>query len=106
MNVTKQGTHKHVAVTPVHKATVMKKVRENGIWSGYIAPCNVSSSHINGGWHIGLELTIELTHEGEMLVVSYVGGEHTPLDTFLSTYKYYNCGTHELGRRIRFWEDA
>ena len=72
---------------PIHKSKVKAMLRRGVSFVGYIAPCNVNSFHIAGGWHIGMR--VEFTSIEEM--------EET-----IREFSYYNCN-NELGNRVRFW---
>jgi ribosomal protein L5 len=72
---------------PVHKATVKAAIRNQGTWTGYIAPNKVSAFHITGGWHIGCKITVTTLEE---------------LEDVVDNFSYYNCNS-ELGQRVRFW---
>lgn len=85
---------------PVNKHTVLKKVRENREWRGFIAPSNVNSYHIDGGWHIGHEITIR---KDNFHYFVWNGKESQELESYLNNFKHYNCNS-ELGYRIRFWQ--
>lgn len=94
----------------VNKQSVLKEVRTNRIWKGYIAPHKVSSFHVNQGWHIGREILINLVQEengSNGYYVFYQDEDGLPLATELSNYleKYihWNCNA-ELGQRVAFWE--
>lgn len=73
----------------IHKNTVKAMLRKGKIFKGYIAPCNVNSFHITGGWHIGMD--VEFTSIEEMKQT-------------IDNFAYYNCNS-ELGQRVRFWID-
>lgn len=91
---------------PLNKHTVLKEVRTMGLWVGYIAPNNVSEYHVTNGWQIGMGIEIFDVIEEDGTHKPYVNNQDntaTPLETVLSSYKYYNC-IPELGNRIRFWE--
>lgn len=91
-----------------NKHTVLKEVRDNNIWVGYISPSNVNSFHIKDGWHIGHEILITIGRDKDYYVVSRVSNqvynEYEKLETYLNNFKYYNCNS-ELGQRISFWVD-
>jgi hypothetical protein len=92
---------------PINKHTVLKAVRDHGKWEGYIAPSNVNSFHITGGWNLGMALVIvDGKREGLPTDKPYVFNESTEsfqeLGTLLNSFRYYNCNS-ELGNRIRFW---
>jgi hypothetical protein len=90
---------------PINKHTVLKKVRNNGVWRGYIAPSNVSAFHIKGGWHIGMRIEIHAPErKGDDYIVKWEGYTE-PLEQALDRFKYYNCNS-ELGYRVRFWEES
>jgi hypothetical protein len=91
---------------PTNKQTVLKKVRDNGVWQGYIAPNKVNEYHINNGWHIGRPIMITCDREGNTYHVVSLGDAGynvLNLNYYLRNYEYYNCNK-ELGNRIRFWE--
>src|SRR4051794_1293369 len=84
-----------------HKATVLKEVRNKGVWFGYVAPSNVNSFHITGGWHLGHLITISQGRDGEYYVVSW-HNEYEKLSTWLNAFAVYSC-VAELGKRPVFW---
>lgn len=98
---------------PINKHTVLKEVRKNGSWKGYIAPNNVNAYHITGGWHLGMELHITSEKNvwtNEIVYYCFFGEGSEPrltrkLDDVLAEFSHYNCNG-ELGRRIRFWTAA
>jgi hypothetical protein len=86
---------------PINKHSVLKLVRQAGGWSGFIAPNKVNSFHINGGWHIGMRITIILVEKEYKVLTG--SGEYCTLSTFLDNFKAFNC-IAELGNTVRFWE--
>jgi hypothetical protein len=91
---------------PINKQTVLKLVRQNGVWQGYITPNKVNEYHINNGWHIGTSIMITCDREENFYHVTPLGDigmNVLPLNQYLARYEYYNCN-NELGNRIRFWE--
>jgi len=62
-------------------------LRKGETFKGYIAPSNVNSFHIRGGWHIGM--SVEFTSIEEM-------------EDTVQNFAWYNCCS-ELGRRVSFW---
>lgn len=76
-------------IKPIHKSTVKAMLRRGKTFKGYIAPSNVNSFHIRGGWHIGM--SVEFTSIEEM--------EET-----VNSFAFYNC-VPELGMRVRFWTE-
>jgi hypothetical protein len=93
----------------IRKQTVLKAVRDNGKWTGYIAPCNVNSYHITGGWHLGMHLEIQWDKPSNTYYV-FFSHEHKScfqtrkLEDVLNEFLYYNCNS-ELGKRIRYWSE-
>lgn len=95
----------------VNKHTVLKQVRHNGSWNGYIAPNKVNSYHINDGWHIGMKLNIQCDKNfqtGEYTYYCFFGEGNEPrqtrkLDDVLAEFEYYNCNS-ELGNKVSFWQ--
>lgn len=73
----------------INKNTVNKIIRDTGTWTGYIAPCNVNSFHITGGWCLGYKITVTSIVE---------------LDQLIDEFRFYNCGP-ELGQRVRLWQE-
>lgn len=88
-------------IKPINKHTVMKQVRVNGEWKGYIAPNKVNSGHVAEGWHIGCSVEVVMKQDVPT-VVNYVGDDST-LDDFLFRFQSGVCCS-ELGKRVRFWE--
>jgi hypothetical protein len=82
---------------PINKHSVLKEARTRGEWKGYIAPSNVNSYHIVGGWHLGMSITIVFL-DGKYTV------RDTALEDYLSEFVWYNCQDNETGKRIRFWK--
>jgi hypothetical protein len=89
-------------VEPINKHTVLKQVRTNGTWEGYIAPNMVNSFHITDGWHLGHKILISIGRDGKYYVVSWYN-EYKELEDTLNSFKYYNCNS-ELGKTVKFWE--
>lgn len=87
----------------VHKATMLKKVRDNGEWKGYIAPSKVNAYNVNQGWHIGVEIIVTQLPNKEYAIVQEATESFTLLDPFIETFKHCNCNG-ELGNTVRFWE--
>jgi hypothetical protein len=93
----------------INKHTVLKHVRENNFWSGYIAPSNVNSYHITGGWHLGHDVLITIDQQKNYVVVNRYYDVENPmswewmyLGEYLDVFKYNNCH-NELGKQVRFW---
>lgn len=97
-----------MTLSPINKHTVLKITRTQGKWEGFIAPNKVNWYHVTGeGWNLGMNITVEyIVNEESPDDVYWVKGQdddyHT-LDSFLSSFSYYNCCS-EVGTRIRFWE--
>jgi hypothetical protein len=96
-------------MNPINKNTVLKQVRTQGEWKGYVAPSNVNQYHIKGGWHLGMNITIvsgkEVSgNEKEYYYFSEQNESFQELETWLNSFMYYNCNP-ELGQRIRFWQE-
>jgi hypothetical protein len=94
----------------INKHSVLKAVRENGSWKGYIAPNKVNAFHINNGWHIGMKITIVSGREvnrndKEYFYFSEENEAFTELETWLNSYMYYNCSSNELGTRVSYWTE-
>ena len=94
-----------MSLQPINKHTVLKQVRTNGTWEGYIAASKVSPFHITGGWHIGMSVLLCSDRQGNPYYVSHNACEVAELETALNNFKYYNCDS-ELGKRVRFWSQA
>lgn len=97
-------------IQPVHKATVLRLVREKGIWKGYITPNKINSAHVVDGWHLGSEIEIhsDKNLDGTQLYHVYNVDENgifipRNLQEVLNQFQTYNCNS-ELGNSIRFWE--
>ena len=90
---------KTTRLQPVHKATMLKEVREKGQWIGHIAPSNVNSFHVNDGWHLGHQITIKKVESEFHVVREY---ETMELGSYIRNFQTYNC-IAELGKRVRFW---
>lgn len=73
----------------VTKNTVKATIRKCGSWTGWIVPNKVSEYHIQGGWHMGMQVTL--------------GTEDYPLEATLNNFKFYNC-TYETGYRVAFYQ--
>lgn len=103
-------TNKSKRVKPIHKATVLKQVRDTGTWTGYIAASNVNSGNINSNWNLGIEIIIidgkkhGLQNNAPYVVHSYDEGVSL-LSDVLNDFMYYNCDS-ELGKRVRFWKEV
>jgi hypothetical protein len=89
----------------VNKHTVLKEVRQNGTWQGYIAPNNVNAANVNGYWNLGCPVCIIRDREGNFyeIDVNNSNCDMVELETLLNNFKYYNC-IAELGKRVRFWQ--
>ena len=90
-------------MNPVHKSTMLAKIRRTKEWEGYIAPSKAHPSHITGGWHLGIPITIRFEHD-KYVVLAY-SGEPIPLELYINSFSSFNCNS-ELGRRVRFWQAA
>ena len=85
---------------PINKHTVLKQVRTNGTWHGFIAPSRVNSSNIKDGWCVGMGISIKF-EDGKYLTENS-DGDYVELETVLNEFEYYNCNS-DLGNSIRFW---
>jgi hypothetical protein len=91
----------------INKHSVLREVRENGQWNGYIAPNNVNHMNINKGWHLGMDITIvkgckEFPND-YIVLTENENDKNYKLEEFLENFKHWNCNS-ELGNRIRFWK--
>ncbi|WP_214796612.1 MULTISPECIES: hypothetical protein [unclassified Exiguobacterium] len=89
----------------IKKQSVLKAVRDNGEWTGYIAPDKVAAYQVNNGWCIGHQITITTLPDGRYAVVQFQTESFTLLEDFLDGYKHWNCN-YNLGYRVRFWQEA
>lgn len=89
----------------INKNTLMKQVRNEKFVECYIAPSNVNSFHIKGGWHIGMRILLTVDRENNIHYVSEPNEDSEPLQVMISNYAYYNCNS-ELGRNVRFWMEG
>jgi hypothetical protein len=87
-------------ISPINKHTVLKDVRNTGMWQGYILPNNANPNSI---WIHPLEVLISIGRDGQFYVVLGELQYAEPLNEFLAGYSYYNCNS-ELGYRIKYWE--
>jgi hypothetical protein len=89
---------------PIHKTSVLKQVRETGVWRGVIAPSNARPG---GPWNLGHSIEIRLAamsdRPAKYIASTPDAGQRIELERYLSDYAYYNCHG-ELGKRVRFWE--
>jgi hypothetical protein len=98
-------------IRSIHKASVLAKVRITKLFTGYIAPYNVNSFHINGGWHIGHSVLITIDRNDSFYEVNpYYMKTNGSKDCVLlaerlHNYAWNNCSA-ELGHRVKFWEDV
>lgn len=95
---------------PIHKASMLKMVREKGQFTGYVAPCNTHPSHVAAGWYIGHPVTIvkgstEGLEPDKYYFFSEVNEAYTELEHWLGQYMYYN-GNSQLGRRPAFFMEV
>jgi hypothetical protein len=97
-----------IKMQTIRKQSVLKQVRENGEWIGYISPNKVNEYHVNNGWNIGCSLTIVNGKRNGLDDKPYVFSEwsetFTELEDFLNAYSFANCN-NELGNRIKFWNN-
>lgn len=89
---------------PIHKSTMLKEVRINNVWKGYVSPNKVNGFHVYHGWHLGMNVIITIGRDGEYYYVSENAQDSQLLSDFISNYLYYN-GNPELGKHIRFWNE-
>ena len=83
----------------VNKHTVLKAVRDNGSWSGYIAGNKVNEYHIAGGWNLGYDVEIKAVQiEGAWI---YTVNNDKTLEQFINAFLYYL--PRELGTRVAYW---
>lgn len=90
------------SVERINKHSVLKSVRENKSWLGYIAPSKIRDYHIEHGWMMGKKIIISMSSTGNYLVREPFEKEVTPLDEYLSNFKEINCNS-EHGHDVRFW---
>lgn len=90
---------------PVNKHTVLKEVRQNGFWQGYIAPNKVNDYHIKYGWSVGHIVRITIDREGQFTCFIPDNPVYAESLSFvIDRYKFWNCNS-ELGQRVRFWQE-
>lgn len=87
----------------INKHTVLKEVRTNGTWKGYIAPNKVNSFHITNGWCLGMDVLLTSDRQGNAYYVSFNALEVEPLEEMINSFACYNCNS-ELGKGVRFWQ--
>ena len=75
-------------VKNVSRTYVKKRIKENGVFKGYMAPDQVNSFHILRGWHLGCEVALHSMEE---------------MTQAENEFSYYNCNDRETGLRIRYW---
>lgn len=90
-------------VQPIHKASMLKAVRTNKVWFGYMAPNLVNAGNINNGWHLGIDIIVSVDREGNYHVVSENAQDDEQLHSYINSFLYYN-GNRELGKSVKFWE--
>lgn len=86
----------------VSKHTVLKEVRDKGVFEGYISPSKVSPEHLVGGW--GLGMFVKIKQIGDNYILVKESGNY-PLELYLHMFKMSNCNS-ELGYRVRFWREV
>ncbi|PHE64419.1 hypothetical protein COF68_06170 [Bacillus toyonensis] len=87
------------------KAQVVAKVKNQGSWTGYIAPSKINEANIRGGWHLGMQVTVNATQvdSGIEPTVNLTDGVYS-LDYFVEHFKHANC-SKETGTTVKFWEE-
>ena len=85
----------------VNKHTVLKTVRDNGYWCGYIAGNKVNEYHISGGWNLGYDVEIKAVYtEGTW---TYTVNNDKTLEQFINAVLY--CQADSLGNSVSFWAE-
>lgn len=87
------------------KAQVVAKVKNQGSWTGYIAPSKINEANIRGGWCLGMQVTVNATKvvTGITPTIQMSDGAYA-LDTVIEHYKRANCN-NETGTTVKFWEE-
>ena len=87
-------------ISPINKHTVLKDVRNTGMWQGYILPDKANPHSV---WITPFDLLISIGRDNEFYAVSNNVQDCERLNDCLNSFSYYNCNS-ELGYRIRFWQ--
>lgn len=83
----------------VDKKHVLRKIKEEGYWEGWISPSNF---YPNPGhpFNMALRAKFDKMH----LVKEKPTSIDTPMELFLNEFEYYNC-TEETGTEITYYEE-